>query len=68
MIHDTYTPEAAQRLEERRELFRMAAQRLLDDVAAGRKTDPEALQWARQIVKTHKPLGRPLSTGEPLWP
>jgi len=66
MIHDTYTPEAAKLLEDRRELFRMAAQRLLDHVAAGRKTDPEALKWARQIVATHKPLGRPLGTGEPL--
>lgn len=50
---------------ERRELFRIAAQRLIDDNASGRKVDREALQWARGIVAYVKPLGRPLTTGEP---
>lgn len=51
--------------DEQRELMRIAAQRLLDDVSAGRKRDGEAVDWARRIVATHKPLGRPLGTGEP---
>lgn len=51
--------------DEQRELMRIAAQRLLDDVKAGHKRDAEAVAWARRIVATHKPLGRPLGTGEP---
>lgn len=50
---------------EQRELMRIAAQRVLDDHACGRKLRPEALDWAGQIVATVKPLGRPLGTGEP---
>lgn len=50
---------------ERLELMRIAAQRVLADHATGRKLRPETLDWARHIVATIKPLGRPLSTGEP---
>ncbi len=59
------TPAEARRQEEKRELLRIAAQRLIDQHATGRKCDPEALNWARGIVRNVKPLGRPLSTGEP---
>lgn len=51
--------------DEQRELMRIAAQRLLDDVAAGHKRDRQAVQWAHRIVSQIKPLGRPLGTGEP---
>lgn len=51
--------------DEQRELMRIAAQRLLDDVQSGNKRDADAVAWARRIVATHKPLGRPLGTGEP---
>jgi hypothetical protein len=64
MVDDITDPVAAAAIEERQELFRIAAQRVVDAHAAGRKTDPEALKWARGIVKRIKPLGRPLSTGE----
>lgn len=50
---------------EQLELMRIAAQRILDDHAAGRKLRPDALDWARHVVDNIKPLGRPLSTGEP---
>lgn len=60
-------PKAAdvRRWEERRELFRIAAQRLLDDQKAGRKCDPHALIWAQGVARNIKPLGRALTTGEP---
>ena len=51
-------------LLERNELMRIAAQRLIDDKAHGRKVDPEAYQWAKGIVSRFKPLGRAVSTGE----
>ena len=51
--------------DEQRELMRIAAQRVVDDHTAGRRIGPEALQWARQIVATFKPLGLPLGTGDP---
>ena len=51
-------------IEERNELMRIAAQRLIDDRAHGRKVDPEAYQWAKGIVSRFKPLGRALTTGE----
>lgn len=55
-------PNAAdvRRWEDKRELFLRAAQNLLAHEAAGRKCDPEGLTWARHIVATVKPLGRPL--------
>ena len=51
--------------DEQRELMRIAAQRVVDDHKAGRRISQEALQWARQIVATCKPLGLPLGTGDP---
>ena len=57
-------PEAVRKLEERRELFRIAGQSALDRSRGGRDLSPEAradaLRWAAM-----KPLGRPLGTGEP---
>ena len=51
--------------DEQRELMRIAAQRVVDAHKAGRRISQEALQWARQIVATFKPLGLPLGTGDP---
>lgn len=51
--------------QERRELFRIAAQRVVDMDAAGRIVDPHTLNWAKQIVANIKPLGRPLTDGFP---
>lgn len=65
MTGDRIDPEAIFHHEERRELFRRAAQNLLDNEAAGRRCDPEAIQWARGIVSRFQPLGRPLSDGAP---
>lgn len=57
-------PEATRRLEERRELFRIAGVNALARSRNGRDLTPEAradaLRWA-----AIPPLGRPLSTGEP---
>jgi hypothetical protein len=36
---------------EKQELMRRAAQNLLDHEKAGRKCDPLALQWARNITR-----------------
>lgn len=49
---------------EQRELMRIAAQRVLDDQAAGRVIARDTLAWARRWARI-KPLGRPLGTGEP---
>lgn len=57
------TEAALKASEERRELFRIAAQRIVDNQAAGRIVDPHAVAWAKQIVTRIKPLGRPLSDG-----
>ena len=65
MIPEIIDHDAVARHEERRELFRIAAQNLIDAHNAGRKCDPEALQWARGIVSRFQPLGRPLSDGAP---
>jgi len=51
--------------EERRELFRIAAQNVLNDQASGRRIDPYAVEWAQNVTARFKPLGRPLTTGEP---
>lgn len=61
---DPIYPDVDARLAEKDELFRIAAQRTVDDAAAGRKVDPHWLKQARGIVARVKPLGRPLSTGE----
>jgi len=50
---------------EQLELMRIAAQRVLADRAAGRKPHPKAVAWANHVVAHIKPLGRPLSAGEP---
>ncbi len=63
-LADTPTPDAMARMEERRELFRIAAQSALNRSRGGRDLEPEARQWARNWARI-KPLGRPLSTGEP---
>ena len=51
--------------DEQRELMRIAAPRVLDDNACGRKVAPEALRWAQRWAQV-KPLGKPLTTGEPI--
>lgn len=62
-------PAERERLaEERRELLRIAAQRVIDDTASGLRDDPHALAWAQHTVRMIKPLGRPLGTGEPRTP
>jgi hypothetical protein len=66
MTDDPVDPDIARRLAEKRELMRIAAQRVVDMHREGRKFDPEALQWARSIVARFKPLGRPLSDGSPI--
>lgn len=62
MAHQLSPEELRQ--AERNELFRIAAQRLIDDHQNGRKVDKFALAWARRIVERFKPLGRPLSAGD----
>lgn len=52
--------------QERCELLRIAAQRVVDMHQAGRIVDPHSLEWAQQVVKNIKPLGRPLTSGEPV--
>lgn len=65
MTDDRIDPVAVRVAEERRELMRIAAQRVVDMHREGRKFDPKALEWARGIVSRFKPLGRPLSDGCP---
>jgi hypothetical protein len=65
MTDDPVDPDIARRLAERHELTRIAAQRVVDMDAEGRKPDPYALEWARGIVSRFKPLGRPVSDGSP---
>lgn len=48
---------------ERRELFRRAAQSVVDQAETGRVVDPHTLAWAQQIVRNIMPLGRPLTDG-----
>ena len=50
--------------EERRELMRRAAVSALEHSGNGARLDPQARAWAKQWAAI-KPLGRPLSTGEP---
>ena len=57
-------PEAVRKLEERRELFRIAGQSALDRSRGGRDLDPDARRWALHWARV-TPLGRPLSSGEP---
>jgi hypothetical protein len=64
-MNDEVAPGVLNTLEERRELFRIAAQGLIDHHEAGRTVDPHALKWAKHMVTYIKPLGRPLGTGDP---
>lgn len=52
--------------DEQRELMRQAAQRVVDNHASGRVIAPETLAWAQHTARLVKPLGLPLSNGEPI--
>lgn len=56
-------PVAIRALEERRELFRVAAQSALDRSKGGKTLDPDARAWALRWAAI-KPLDGALSTGE----
>lgn len=63
---DPIDPQAERLHAERRELMRIAAQRIVDNHEHGRRmAEEETLQWARDFVQFNRPLGRPLGTGEP---
>lgn len=55
MTDDRIDAVAVRVAEERREKFRAAAQRLVDDHKQRRKVDPHALQWARGILSRFNP-------------
>jgi hypothetical protein len=57
-------PDVKAKLEERRELFRIAAQSALNRSRNGATLEPEAREWAKHWAAV-EPLGRPLSSGEP---
>ena len=57
-------PVSAARMAEQHELLRIAAQSALDRSSGGCKLVPDVRAWAEHWAAT-KPLGRPLSTGEP---
>lgn len=57
--------ETERTLAERRELMRIAAQSALNRSRNGRDLDPDARRWAQHWAAI-KPLGRPLSSGEPV--
>lgn len=59
------TTTQAQQRAEINELKRVAANRILEQAATGRRFDPVTLRWARMFCAAHKPLGRPLGTGAP---
>lgn len=61
----TPDPDLERRMAEKRELMRIAAQRAIDMADTGFPVEAEYLNWCRQFVALNKPLGRPLSTGEP---
>jgi hypothetical protein len=60
---DECPPEVRRQWQERRELFRIAAQRVVDIAGTGSPVDAYALAWARQVVRNIKPLQGPLSDG-----
>lgn len=65
-MNDDIDPVAARVLAERRELMRIAAQRIVDNHEHGRRmAEADTLQWARSFVRANRPLGRPLTAGEP---
>jgi hypothetical protein len=53
--------------DEQRELMRIAAQSTLDRSRGGRDLEADVRRWATHWAK-QKPIGRPLSTGEPADP
>lgn len=55
MIDKPCTPAEIAAFEERRQKFRIAAQRLVDDHRQRRKVDPHALEWALGILSKFKP-------------
>ena len=57
-------PDVVRRMEEQRELMRIAAVRALQHSDGGRRLDPDARRWALHWAKV-KPLGRALSDGVP---
>jgi DNA-directed RNA polymerase subunit K/omega len=63
-IHQEAPPDVVARLEERRELFRLAAVRALQHSNGGKRLEPEARRWAEHWA-AQKPLGRALSDGVP---
>lgn len=62
---DEIAPECAAVLDERRELIRECALRVLENERIGRKPDPLAVEWARRFIANNPPLSRPLWPGEP---
>lgn len=62
--HGVEYVRAADARAEMNELKRIAAERILAKAREGRPTQPLAVRWARLFVRAHKPLGRPLGTGE----
>lgn len=65
MLDDDMDPIVARVREERVELMRMCAARIVDSAACGRIVDPYSLEWAQSVVRNVRPLGRHMSTGEP---
>lgn len=63
---DTPDPIAARVLAERRELLRIAADRIVENARLGRRiADADTLQWAKTFLAAYPPLVGGLSTGEP---
>lgn len=67
MMPGPETPDliASLAIEERVELIRLCAARILDNAQCGRVQDPYSLAWAQQVVATVKPLARHIGTGVP---
>ena len=57
-------PDVVRRMQEQRELMRIAAVRALQHSDGGRRLTPDARRWALHWAKV-KPLGRALSDGVP---
>ena len=63
-LHQEAPPDVVRRMQEQRELMRIAAVRALQHSDGGRRLDPDARRWALHWAKV-KPLGRALSDGVP---
>lgn len=59
--HEEYD-DMRRRMDERKELFRIAAQSALARSNGGKTLDPHARVWALHWARV-KPLGRPMSQG-----